>query len=119
MKHVPLDDVVLTSGGHTRREDGTCLMEAVAYYAGEAHSDHPKCVCPVLTEIGMGLNDTLPDEKRVRLLQYVPKLVGTDDDGMSEARGFARMVALSPTSEIRAEVYRELVPEGAMSGRVQ
>jgi hypothetical protein len=39
----------LSHGSHDRREDGMCLMEAVAFLAGERHSDRgatqrPPCV---------------------------------------------------------------------------
>ncbi len=44
MNSVPLDDITLRSGAHSSREDGMCLMEAVSFYAGEKHSDHPTCV---------------------------------------------------------------------------
>ena len=64
MNGVPLDEITLRHGSHTDRNSGVCLMEAVAWYAGEQHSDHPDCVCPVLGEMGRGLNDALPDSKR-------------------------------------------------------
>lgn len=57
-----LDDVVLRAGAHTSPEDDMCLMEAVAFFAGERHSDRPLCACPILGEFGRGLNDCLPGE---------------------------------------------------------
>lgn len=56
---------------------GMCLMEAVAYVAGERWSDHPACASPVLAAYGRTLNDTLTHEERQRLLPLVPLLVGT------------------------------------------
>ena len=38
-----LDNVRLASGSHHSWRQGACLMEAVAYVAGEEHSDHPQC----------------------------------------------------------------------------
>lgn len=45
----------LRSGGHEveQIESGeACLLEAVAYVAGEPLSDSPPCVCPVLASFG-------------------------------------------------------------------
>lgn len=43
-----LDTVTLAHGKHGSPEGGLCLLEAVAYVAGEPHSDHPACVSPVI-----------------------------------------------------------------------
>jgi len=75
-----IDKLTLKSGAHDRRAmDAICVMEAVAWVAGEPHSDHPECVCPVLSALARGWNDTLPsDEERNRLLRpLIPKLIGT------------------------------------------
>ena len=70
----------LTAGRHNGPGDGLCLMEAVALFVGERHSDWPTCVCPVLIEFGRALNDAIPDEWRTKLLlPLVPTLVGTRD----------------------------------------
>jgi hypothetical protein len=68
---------MLKHGSHARPEDGVCLMEAVAWVAGEAHSDHPACACPVLAAFGRQLNDRLRDEERDLLVRFVPRLVGS------------------------------------------
>jgi hypothetical protein len=67
------------AGSHETREQGMCIMEAVAYVAGEAHTDHPKCACPVISALLRSWNDALPfDEDRQRLLGgFVFRLVGT------------------------------------------
>ena len=82
-----LDTLTLARGKHGTREEGVCLMEAVAAYAGREHTDHPPCVCPVLGNMGRSLNDTLPDDRRQALVPLIPVVVGTADDGMSERRG--------------------------------
>ena len=38
-----LDGIELKSGSHHARDHGVCVMEAVAWVAGEPHSDHPLC----------------------------------------------------------------------------
>src|SRR5689334_11107950 len=70
-------DFRLLGGGHDDFAEGACLLEAVAYVAGEAHSDHPQCACPVLAAYGRALNDALKDDERQRLAPLIPRLVGT------------------------------------------
>jgi hypothetical protein len=74
-----LDGITLKSGNHRAREKGVCVMEAVAWIAGEPHSDHPQCACPVITSFMIRWNDRLPsDAERDRLLKpLIPLVVGT------------------------------------------
>ena len=74
-----LDGITLRSGGHSDREQGVCLLEAAAWVAGEPHSDHPACVCPVMAAFGRAWNDAIPDdETRTRVLKpVVALLIGT------------------------------------------
>jgi hypothetical protein len=81
-----LNTLTLTHGGHSARDQGVCLMEAVAWAAGEPHSDHPRCVSPVLTSMGMRLNDNLDDTERQQLKPYIFKVIGTRGDGKDPAR---------------------------------
>jgi hypothetical protein len=75
--NINLDNIKLACGSHSRREHGVCLMEAVAWFAGEEHSDHPKCVDTVLAAYGRALNDLLSRKERQILKPLIPKLVGT------------------------------------------
>jgi hypothetical protein len=61
-------------------------MEAVAYFAGEPHSDQPKCVSPYLRQFGIRLNDRVTDEQRQDLVRFVPLVVGTAGDGLDDQR---------------------------------
>ena len=85
-----IDTIVLRHGAHQRPEDGTCLLEAVAWIAGEPHSDHPDCVCPALAAFGRAWNDALDDEARNRILKpFIPRLVGTRSTAdVQDARAF-------------------------------
>jgi hypothetical protein len=74
------DSVDLTYGSHKRSDDGMCAMEMVAFLAGETHSDHPDCACPVLTGFTIRLNDSMPHEWRRQLKPYLPLLIGTRDN---------------------------------------
>jgi len=67
-------------------------MEAVAYLAGEPHTDHPACACPVLTAYGVRLNDAMGegpvgDHLRDRYLRDLAALlVGTRADPETQRR---------------------------------
>ena len=68
----------LYSGAHN--PDGEmCVMEAVAFVAGEKWSDKPDCACPVLASFARIMNDFITDDAlRTRLLlPLVSVLVGS------------------------------------------
>lgn len=76
--HLQLDTLTLRFGPHDRPESGMCLLEAVAYFAHEPHSDRPKCVDRTLAAFGRSWNDGMrTDDERAQLKPYVPALVGT------------------------------------------
>ena len=75
----------LASGSH-QDHDAMCVMEAVAYVAGEPWSDHPECACPVITEFTTAWNDSLNDADRQRLVPYISRLVGTRSSVAVETR---------------------------------
>ena len=77
----------LSSGSHISPEEGACVMEAVAYIAGEPWSDHPTCACPVITTFLISWNDALPDDERDALLRpLIPRVVGTRATATVERR---------------------------------
>jgi hypothetical protein len=64
-----------------------CVMEAVAFVAGEAWSDHPECSCPVISAFLRAWNDALPDDERDSLLRpLIPRLIGTRGTASLERR---------------------------------
>jgi hypothetical protein len=66
-----------------------CVMEAVAYVAGERHSDSPACASPVISAFMRRWNDDLDDAGRQRLKPYIPQLVGTAaTPEIEQARGW-------------------------------
>lgn len=67
-------------------KDGLCYMETVALIAGEPISDQPKCACPIVTDFGIGLNDTLSDNLRTRLLPLAWAAAGTASPEHAAAR---------------------------------
>jgi len=78
-----METLNLTYGAHESRDHGMCLMEAVAFLAGEGHSDQPECACPVISAVGRVLNDRMGrgeqgDALRAKhLAPLAEKLVGT------------------------------------------
>jgi hypothetical protein len=76
-------NLTLSFGSHKTREKGMCTMEAVAFLAGEEHSDRPQCTCPVLAAYARTLNDYMgkgPEGDVLRnkyLLPLTKKLIGT------------------------------------------
>src|SRR5579862_4234991 len=78
MTTLDLDKIVLAEGAHKSPEYGMCVMEAVAYVAGEPFTDHPQCACPILGSFLRSWNDALPDDDRQILKPYIPRLVGTN-----------------------------------------
>jgi len=74
-----LNDITLKEGSSDENDRAMCVMEAVAYVAGEPWSDHPSCACPVITAFMVSWNDGLPSNAdRDRLLRpLVLKLVET------------------------------------------
>jgi hypothetical protein len=68
----------LAEGRHSSPEEGLCFMEAVAFLAGDPHSDLPQCACPVLANFGRVINDALDDQSRDEfLIPLIPLLIGT------------------------------------------
>jgi hypothetical protein len=78
----------LKSGSHSGPDAGACIMEAVAFVAGEPWSDHPQCVSPVIGAFLRNWNDNLQtDADRERLLKpLIPKIINTHADASTEER---------------------------------
>ena len=96
-----LDEIMrkpLLEGAH--EPDGEmCVMEAVAYVAGEPWSDKPDCACPVLGAFMRKWNDSLSsDDERNRLLRpLIPRLVGSKSTPeVEERRSYLALDWLAP-----------------------
>jgi len=77
-----LDSVTALAMGSHADHRAMCVMEAVAYVAGEPWSDRPRCACPVLTSFAIRLNDRITnDAERTRIMRpLIPLLVETRTD---------------------------------------
>lgn len=83
-----IENITLGHGSHKTREEGMCAMEAVAWLAGEPHTDAPTCACPVVASAVRGLNDRIgDDDMRTRLLRpLLVKVVGSRADTNTTVR---------------------------------
>jgi len=76
----------LKSGAHSDHK-AMCIMEAVAFVAGEPWSDSPECACPVISAFLRSWNDSLPDAERNTLLKpLIPRLLNTKSTPEVERR---------------------------------
>ena len=81
-----LDSLTIYKGAHSESEHRMCIMEAVAYVAGEPWSDHPVCASPVISEFLRSYNDSVSDEVRQTLKPFIPRLIGTANPALEERR---------------------------------
>jgi hypothetical protein len=84
---IKLQGLSLKVGAHS--PDSTfCVMEAVAFVAGEPWTDSPVCACPVISAFLRNWNDCLPnDTERDRLLKpLIPRLVNTRNKSLEQKR---------------------------------
>lgn len=88
---LPLDEVKslsLARGKHSDRSSGLCVMEAVAWVAGEPHSDRPLCTSQLIGAFCRSWNDAMSDDDRNEFLKpLIPHLIGTYDAKEDERRG--------------------------------
>ena len=79
----------ITSGAHTSAAKGMCVMEAVAYFVGEKHTDKPQCTSPTIGKAMISFNDQFPfkdnAERTETLLPLIPVVVGTQTNFEDEA----------------------------------
>jgi hypothetical protein len=86
----------LSHGKHRDPAQGACIMEMVAFLAGEEHTDHPQCVHEELISLGISTNDFVSNDNRNRLALLIPIFMNTRD---------LKMVYL------RRRVQAEVLPE--------
>ncbi len=83
-----LPRVVLAKGKHNSFNAGHCATETVAWLAGEEHTDHPQCLSPILGQFLRTWNDQLDEGGRQKLKPYLPRTIGSSNDGHDELRGW-------------------------------
>jgi hypothetical protein len=58
----------LAKGQHRAGSGELCAAEMIAFVAGEEHSDHPECGCPVFCVALRAGNDRIPDDLRDEIM---------------------------------------------------
>src|SRR5271155_2475397 len=82
-----LETLHLECGSHPPNDEKQmCVMEAVAYIAGESWSDSPECASPVISAFLRSYNDSVSGEFRQTLKQYIPRLIGSRGSKTLEER---------------------------------
>lgn len=78
-----------------------CVLSLIAFLQGEAHSDRPSCVSPLVRRFAIEINDGMPNSLRYCLKPFAPRLIGTRDDA-DDAR--AQLLARSVQADILPRV---------------
>jgi hypothetical protein len=97
--------IKLSKGNHESPNEGMCIMECVAYIAGEAHTDHPKCASPVCTSYAIRVNDKSTSKQRDTLTKFVLRLAGSKNDELEVERFLILLNAA--THKFLPFVYRQ------------
>jgi len=88
MSPVTYQTIKLSKGKHSSPETGACVMELASMLAGEAFSDHPQSVCPVIGSFLRAYNDAIDDRRRQDLYAYAAKVIGSRGTAaVARARG--------------------------------
>ena len=69
--------VRLSQGKHRGPDHGACVMELASMLAGEAFSDRPRCVDPVIAGFLRTYNDGIDESRRQDLYPLASEVVGT------------------------------------------
>jgi hypothetical protein len=102
--------IQLSYGAHCSPREGMCIMECVAYIAGEKHTDKPDCASEPLTALAIKLNDHAPSHAvRQRLLPLVLRLAASKGTPDQEAeRGNLVFFHQKAWDEVEAQMAEAL-----------
>lgn len=67
----------LRVGAGESPQDGGCVMQVIDWIDRGGWTDEPRCVYHLLRELAISVNDDLSDAGRQKLLDLVPRLMGT------------------------------------------
>lgn len=68
----------LRSGKGGSPENGGCVMEVASWVVNPGEwTDNPECVHPVIRTLAIHVNDILLDDERQKLLDLIPRMIGT------------------------------------------
>lgn len=90
MNNIFPSEIVLKRGSHELPSDGSCAMEVAVLASGFSWSkircahDLPPCFSRVIGGYTIGLNDSMYNEERQKLLKYVTRMGGSADTPVVE-----------------------------------
>lgn len=97
-----LSSIPLAKGQHEAGSPHRCIMECVAYIAGEEHSDHPLCACDVVAAVAIQANDTRLPGLAAGLSQRILRLAGSNKgEAVTKERAYF----------LADMIFRTLMPE--------
>ena len=121
MTSVSHQTVRLSQGKHRGPDHGACVMELSSMLAGEAFSDRPRCVDPVIAGFLRTYNDGIDDTRRQDLYPLAAEVVGTRSVGsvQSERARMCLAWAQQRHAELRQGARRllpsrPLLPDGRL-----
>jgi hypothetical protein len=111
----------LEGGSHTDRSAGLNVLEAICLIQGEAHSDRPNGVCPVLGEFAYWIN-MAPFQDQIELDEYVCPLLrelqGTYNPTSEKARAECLVRGAEALGDVKPR-YLRLAKERLAAGDYQ
>jgi len=116
---IGLEGITLRASSHRDRSAGVCAMEAVAWLAGEPHSDAPQCACPVIGAFLRSWNDALPDDATRTLLlrPLLPLVLNTRSTKAVEVK--RSYLALDWLARVHAPAWLSLRDGAALAPTVK
>lgn len=102
--------VKLARGRHVTPDAGVCVMELASMLAGEAFSDRPRSVSPVIAGFLRAYNDLIDDRRRQDLFACAADVIGTAGSRRTEEARAARLQSWG--QQLRTERWwRRILPE--------
>lgn len=104
---------VISKGVHSKFSEGCSIMEAIALVSGEAWTDRPRSVCPVISSFLRTWGESLPDQERTKLLlTVIGSVTGTKSTAGIEAQRAETAFNWLKTVYLKAWLTLADVPKG-------
>lgn len=75
-----LDVPFLIGGAGRSPQHGGCILQVIDWIDRATWTDEPRCVHPNLAELAVTANDDADDEDRQKMLDLIPRLMGTNTE---------------------------------------
>lgn len=111
--------VRLGRGRHVAPGSKVCVMELSSMLGGEAFSDHPRSVCPVLAALLRAYNDRVDDSRRQALYPLASLAVATRRGRDVEERRAKALQAWCADRDQRRAMWRRLVWPISLDSRLE